>query len=253
VAVLERETGLSRIESEASAWQPDAALVHGLYDIGGIYNPLGLAPYQAYRWAVGERASPLYNLLGVKYVLTDKGEPPGDERLVPVHAAAEIDVYLNTAALPRALFITEQQVVGDHGAAWEAIHAPAFDPAETVVLEREGTRSAPEAGDAGTSSGIAFVRYGLNTVELKVASPENGWLLLSDVYYPGWRARVDGEPTPVLRANYVFRAVSVPAGEHVVKMVFAPRTWYLGLALSGVTWLGLAGAATLRIRRLRRT
>ncbi len=246
VAFLEKETSHVRIESTTPAWQPDAALVHGLYDIGGVYNPLGLAPYQAYRWAVGERASPLYNLLGVKYILSDKGGRPGDEHLVPAHATSEIDIYLNTAALPRALFVTGQQVVSDHEEAWQAIHAPSFSPTRTVVLEREGTRASPRSVETPKASHIAFARYDPNGVELRVESPASGWLVLSDVYYPGWRATVDGRPTPILRADYTFRAVSVPAGKHVVEMVFAPRTWYIGLALSVTTWLGIATAAALK-------
>ncbi|MEA3375792.1 MAG: YfhO family protein [Chloroflexota bacterium] len=257
VAYLEEDPSLFRIEDAASAWQPDAALMHGLYDIGGVYNPLALAPYEAYRWALGRRGAPLYNLLGVKYVLADKGKPPGDERLVPVYTAApEIDVYLNTAALPRALFVTSQQVVSDHTEAWKAIHAPEFDPVETIVLERnqalepsEQASSRESAAVPGEAAQIAFAGYGLNAVELTVEAPTDGWLLLSDVYYPGWRASIDGIRTPVLRADYTFRAVSVPAGSHTVRMTFAPWTWQVGLGLSLGTWLGLAAGAILRLRR----
>jgi hypothetical protein len=249
-----------RIDVTAGAWQPDAALVHGLYDIGGVYNPLGLAPYQAYRWAVGERGAPLYNLLGVEYVLAGKGEPPGDERLVPVYTAnPEIDVYRNTAALPRALLVTRAQVVDDHAAAWQAIHAPDFDPRGTVILERGqvGDRRFG-IGDAGSQVGgghVSFVRYGLNEVELAVHTPVSGWLVLSDVYYPGWRAEVDGAPAEVLRADYVFRAVPLPPGEHTVRMAFSPWTWRVGLAVSVVTWMGLGIWAGVgfknRLQRLR--
>ena len=254
VAFLEDEAGPVRIEDTASAWQPDGALFHGLYDIGGIYNPLGLAPYQAYRWAAGDRGSPLYNLLGAKYVLADKGQPPGDQRLVPVYSGSQIDIYLNTTALPRALFVTREQVASDHGEAWQAIHAPSFDPAESVVLERKGTRVSPEKTAELEATHLAFVRYGLNVVELRVETAVSGWLVLSDVYYPGWRATVDGRNSPVLRADYTFRAVSVPAGEHLVRMVFAPRTWYLGLGVSLVTWVGVAGVAlSTRFRPSRAT
>jgi hypothetical protein len=249
VAFLEQDPSFFRIEASAPAWQPDAALMYGLYDIGGIYNPLGLAPYQAYRWAVGERASPLYNFLGVKYVLTGKGNPPGDERLVLVHTGRGVDVYLNATALPRALFVTEEQVVSAHEDAWRAIHAPSFDPSETVVLERRGTWASPRRSDDQEASQIAFARYSLNNVRLTVRSPASGWLVLSDVYYPGWRAAVDGQPAPVLRANYTFRAVAVPAGEHTVEMTFAPWTWRAGLALSVTTWLVLAAGAVLRATR----
>jgi len=255
VTFLQRDSDLFRIEGAAGAWQPDAALVHGLYDAGGVYNPLGLAPYQAYRWAVGERGGPLYNLLGVKYVLANKikdgGSPPGDERLVPVYTAnPEIDVYLNTAALPRALLVYRSQVVDDHAAAWQAIHAPEFDPTQVVVLdgERRMANGGERVGDGGH---ISFVCYGLNEVELAVRTPVSGYLVLSDVYYPGWRATVDGVPAEVLRADYVFRAVLLPPGEHTVRMEFVPWTWRVGLAVSIVTWVGLvvwAGVALWRKR-----
>ncbi len=255
VIFLRRDLDLFRIEGAAGAWQPDAALVHGLYDVGGVYNPLGLAPYQAYRWAVGERGGPLYNLLGIKYVLASKGKPPGDERLVPVYTAnPEIDVYLNTAALPRAFLVYRSQVVPDHAAAWQAIHAPEFDPMETVVLEREQVGDwRLEIGDCALriaeGSHVSFVRYGLNEVELAVRTPVSGYLVLSDVYYPGWRATVDGVPAEVLRANYVFRAVLLPPGEHTVMMEFVPWTWRVGLAVSIVTWVGLGVWAGVVFRR----
>ena len=247
VDFLQGDLDLYRIESTAHAWQPDAALVFGLYDIGGIYNPLGLAPYEAYRWGVGERGDPLYNLLGTKYVLADKGQPPGDERLVPVYTANPgLDVYLNTAALPRALLAHRSQVVPDHAAAWDAIHAPDFDPAELVILE-EGEPLAADPIPGGSE--IFFQRYDLNRVELVVRTPAAGYLLLSDVFYPGWRATVDGELAEILRADYLFRALYLSPGEHVIKMAFAPHSWYLGLAVSVITWLGLVIAANRVWRR----
>jgi hypothetical protein len=249
VDFLRQDPSLFRVDDNASAWQPDAALMHGLYDIGGLYNPLGLAPYQAYRWAVGERGATLYNLLGVKYVLADKGRPPGDERLVPVYGAApEIDVYLNTAALPRALFVTCPQVTTDHEAAWQAIHSAGFEPTQRVVLEEEQLQDAVAPADcpsADPDTHISFVTYDTNRIELHVKTQVEGWLVLSEVYYPGWTARVDRAQVQLLRANYTFRAVKVPSGEHTVEMRFAPRTWRAGLVLSICTWLGLAAGAAL--------
>jgi hypothetical protein len=256
VAFLRQDRSLFRIEDNAKAWQPDAALMYGLYDIGGVYNPLSLAPYQAYRWAVGERGAPLYNLLGVKYILADKGAPPGDASLVPVYdAAPKMDVYLNTAALPRALFVTCQRVVSDHEEAWRAIHASTFDPARTVVLERDQLQDIVDPGDCASPMGgsqISFLHYGVNTIKLNVEGEVDGWLLVSDVYYPGWRAKLDGTRVAVLRADYTFRAVRVPAGDHTVEMTFAPWTWHAGLALSASTWLSLASGAALKLRSLRR-
>ncbi|MFN2271175.1 MAG: YfhO family protein [Anaerolineae bacterium] len=252
VDFLHQDTNLYRIEAVSGAWQPDAALAHGLYDVGGVFNPLGLAPYHAYlAVAKGERGGPLYNLLGVKYVLASKGKPPGDERLVPVYTEnPQIDVYLNTAALPMALLVHEATVVESHTAAWEALFAD-FDPTQTVILEESQTTGLePVAERSGTESGrIEFVRYESNEIVLAVETPASGWLVLSEVYYPGWQATVDGEAVKVLRADYAFRAVTLSPGEHIVKMTFTPLTWRVGLAVSAVTWGGMAAWATWEIKR----
>jgi hypothetical protein len=253
VDFLHQDTNLYRIEAISGAWQPDAALAHGLYDIGGVFNPLGLAPYHAYlAIAKGERGGPLYNLLGVKYVLASKGKSPGGERLVPVYTEnPQIDVYLNTAALPMALLVHEARVVESHTAAWEALFAD-FDPTQTVILEEsQATDLGPGiARRSGIESGrIEFVRYESNEIVLAVETPANGWLVLSEVYYPGWQATVDGEAAKVLRADYAFRAVALSPGEHIVKMTFTPLTWRAGLAISAVTLGALAAWATWEIKR----
>ena len=235
---LRQDTDLFRVEAAAGAWQPDAAMEYGLYDIGGVYNPLELAPYRAYRWAaVGERDASLYNLMGVKYVLADKGALSDDEGLELLYTKnRQIDVYLNPNALPRAFMVHRSQIVADHTAAWQAIHTPEFDPAQMVVLEH-GT---PLAADPGAEKAtVSFLRYGLNEIELEACTPVSGFLVLSDVYYPGWRATVDGLPAEVLRADYVFRAVSLLPGEHTVRMVFDPWPWRVGLIVSLITWVCL--------------
>jgi uncharacterized membrane protein YfhO len=75
-----------------------------------------------------------------------------------------------------------------------------------------------------------------------------------DNYYPEWRAAVDGEPAPVVRANLAFRAVPVPAGDHVVMMHFEPRALRAGVLVSVTLLLGLTaiGAGSLVMERRRR-
>jgi hypothetical protein len=253
VDFLRQDANLYRIESISGAWQPDAALTHGLYDIGGVFNPLGLAPYHAYlAVAKGERGAPLYNLLGAKYVLAPKDKAPGGERLVSVYTEnPQIDIYLNTTSLPMALLVHEAKVVESHTAAWEALFE-SFDPTQTVILEKsQAVRLNPEGEQPSEPSGgtIEFVRYESNEIVLAVETPANGWLVLSEVYYPGWRATVDGQAVKVLRADYTFRAVALSPGEHIVKMTFAPWTWRVGLAVSATTWIGLATWAMWKIKR----
>ena len=61
--------------------------------------------------------------------------------------------------------------------------------------------------------------------------------MLLDSYYPGWRAYVDGKQAEILRANYAFRAVRVPAGKHRVEFVYRPRSFYAGLSVTSVALL----------------
>ena len=103
VEYLRSDPNATRIENTSGAWQPDAALMQRLNDVGGIFNPLELSAYETYLGGMGNRGSPLYNFLGAKYVLAPKDQPPGDASFVPVfNADPSIDVYLNTRAMPRA-------------------------------------------------------------------------------------------------------------------------------------------------------
>ena len=249
VDFLRADQNAYRIENAASAWQPDAALMHGLSDIGGIFNPLGLANYETYRGGMGNRGSALYNFLGAKYVLAKKNAPPGDASFVPVfNADPQIDVYLNTKALPRVLLIDDVQIVKSGEAAWQAIHVPDFDPSRSVVVE---SAEALAVGPAGGDKTLAVGAMQNNRVELAVTTATPTLLVLSDVYYPGWVATIDDQPTPIYPANFAFRAVRVPAGSHRVVFQFEPMSWRVGLVVTVVTLLGLIGLSVAAWRRRR--
>jgi uncharacterized membrane protein YfhO len=75
-------------------------------------------------------------------------------------------------------------------------------------------------------------------VVLRVRAAEAGPLVLSDTYYRGWTATVDGRRTPILRANLFFRMVCVPAGDHVVEFTFRQPRFHLGLGITVTTVIG---------------
>lgn len=247
IEFLRADGNVFRIENASSAWQPDAALMHGLNDIGGIFNPLGLANYETYRGGMGNRGSALYNFLGAKYVLANKNDPPGDASFVPVfNADPQIDVYLNTKALPRAMLIDTVQIVRSGEAAWQAIHAAEFDPSQTVVIESaEDFTVGPASGDKT----LAFGAMTNNRVELAVTTSAETMLVLSDVFYPGWIATIDDRSTPIYPANFAFRAVRVPSGSHRVVFEFSPASWAIGLAVTAITLAGLLGGVLINQRR----
>ncbi|MFQ5576545.1 MAG: YfhO family protein, partial [Anaerolineae bacterium] len=246
LAFLRQNLGLSRVEVTTDVWhvwQPNFALLYGLYDAWGLYNPLTLADTSRYWQQVGPRRSAAYSFLGVKYIIAGKGGAPADGDIVPVfNADPGINIYLNRGALPRALFVSQAIFAPSHQAAWEALKSPQFNPAATVILEDVPPAWAVN-GPADGDARLEWLDYTLHHVSVAVAAGGPGYLVLSDAYFPGWRATVDGRPAPLYRANYAFRAVPVPAGEHVVAFNFKPVSWVIGLALSGLTLAGLAFAA----------
>jgi hypothetical protein len=153
----------------------------------------------------------------------------------------------------RTFVVGEYVVEPDDEAALARLMAPEFDPAQTVIVDREpGCDVSPEAGD-GTAE---FGDYSGNRVTIGVETPKAGLVVLTDPWYPGWRASVDGNPAEIVRAYTVFRAVCVPAGEHDVTFQFRPTSWYVGglISLAGWGGLGIVGAAAfLQSRRTGQT
>jgi hypothetical protein len=239
ISFLKSDASLYRIDTRTDIWhlwQPNTALLHDIFDVAGLVNPLSLADYDRYLTGIPHRSSPLYDFLNAKYVIAPKDVVLDWDRFVPVFDAdPALNVYLNQNAMPRALVVHQAIVVPDHEAAFTALHMPDFDPTTQVILE---TGDGLDVTPAGAAT-IHVDSYQLNLIRLHVDTPADGYLVLSEVWYPGWQAEVDGQPVPVLRADYAFRAVRLPAGQHHVAVRFTPTSWKVGLVISGITALGL--------------
>ncbi|MDM8526613.1 YfhO family protein [Anaerolineales bacterium HSG24] len=199
-------------------------------------------------------------LVGARYMLT-LGQMGADVAATypAVYQADDGMVYHNQHPLPRA-FIVHQAIVADTpDEALSHFQIRSVNPADTVVLENEPNQNAQVldlTGDAlasGNLSGLAnsghdheqatISNENPQQIEIQVSLSQDGYLVLLDSFYPGWQATVNGQPSPIYRANYINRAVFVPAGEHVVQFRYRPWSFRLGLILAGLTWLILVGLA----------
>ena len=138
-------------------------------------------------------------------------------------------LYRNNLALPRALMVPGAEMVQSPEEVLERLQQEGFDPRKTVVLE------GPEGARQGGSEAPGDVRVMSRTngsTKLDVRARSYGFLLLNELSYPGWTAYLDGQRVRVWRANYLFRAVEIPPGDHVVEFRFEPDSLKLGLALS---------------------
>jgi uncharacterized membrane protein YfhO len=107
-----------------------------------------------------------------------------------------------------------------------------FNPSSEVVISGQGQDIIGQNADSARNT--IFNKYTSDLIEISTQSKQDGFLVLSDTYYPGWRAWVDGVESVVFRANYDFRAVSLPKGEHTVIFQFTSRYLNLGLLISSV-------------------
>ncbi|MGC9521871.1 MAG: YfhO family protein [Anaerolineae bacterium] len=251
---LKQDPNWYRVDVDASArglLSPPVLLSEGFEVPQGSGNPMELFSYTQFYWAIPYKGAPVYQLLGVKYIVVPKGAPPGGDGIWPVYTEAPwVDVHLNTNALPRAWLVYTTRPVATIEEAYAVVFDEAFRPAEVAAIE-----NGPLLENQGT--GTLEVRvYGPNRAEFIVRTSEEALLVLSDMHYPGWVASVDGISTPLYKANGIFRGVIVPRGEHLIAMRYRPRSFRLGVGLASVamlTLLSVPGKRLLQfVRRSRR-
>ncbi len=132
-------------------------------------------------------------------------------------------------SLPRVFIVPNARFMNDDDRLMEELAV--FDPSSETVISGSGKdvvgrTLAPDEWKASVS------RYTADEVEIRTHSVKDGFLVLSDTYYPGWRATVDGITRPILRANYDFRALVLPRGDHVVLFRYRPSSFLIGLFIS---------------------
>lgn len=187
----------------------------------------------------GERG--VYDLAGVTHYL--RQGPPPFEDLELLHRAEDgTTLSRSRTALPRAFLVQRARVVTDD----EALEAvlDADQPFREIAFLATGEpleRPECEGSVRPSSSGAQHLA-------LDVRACDDSYLIVSDSYYPGWRATVDGQDTPIHRADHSLRAVRLSPGEHHVRFDYKPLSFRAGLLLSLLGWAGL-GFMWLKARR----
>ena len=161
---------------------------------------------------------------------------------IPGFGAEAIRVYRVPDALPRAYVVSGTRLA-DGNEAYVTLLDPAFDARREVILADRP----PVPHDPAFTGSASIAELAADRARLEVELSSSGYAVLVDSYDPGWRATVDGAPAEVLRANVAFRAVPVPAGRHVVELVYRPPLVRIGIAvMAGAILLATIGAVSRR-------
>ena len=154
-----------------------------------------------------------------------------------IPTGTKIYVYENTNYLPKLKFYKNFVVVSTSTEAADKL-ANVIDISNQLVITDVdgGIGYEPRSGETLNST-IILEKYSNTEIVAKTKTEENGMLYLSDSYYPGWKAYIDGNETEIFNANVAFRAIALPKGEHEVKFYYVPKRLYLGLFIGGITLL----------------
>ncbi len=205
-----------------------------------------------------------WELLNVKYVITWRQKLFVPSTIIFQEPAGDGTTYVHRLDQvgPRAWLALRAEIVDDE-TMLQKLADPNLDRRHVALLEPDAEPyvrqiinvsdlQPGESGDDGlgvdqsisrtpsalsATSQISRLTSHASGLGYQVTTPGPALLIFSEIYFPGWQATVDGQPAPLLRADYILRAVPVPAGEHTVELTFRPLSFTVGALISGVTLL----------------
>ncbi|RJQ37715.1 hypothetical protein C4559_03200 [Candidatus Microgenomates bacterium] len=194
----------------------------------------------------------ILDLLGVKYVL-DRKENPSSEKTFPIghfnliHQEDGWRVFENTKAIPRMFLAKNYKYIKNKEDFENIFFEKNFNPLKTILLEEKINNFPLENIDMKEEK-LDLISYKPQKVIAKTNTLSQNLLFISDNFYPGWKAFVDGKETKIYRANFVFRAIVIPKGEHEIEFRYNPYSFQIGLY---ITVFGIILLSTIFLLRKR--
>lgn len=180
-----------------------------------------------------------WELFAVKYVFSER-----DSFRVPSEIMAEgtdsqglYKLHRLTDPRPFAHLLYKADVVDSDAFANALLNDPNYNPRTSIILQGNPGMPLPAEPGEGTAT---ITNYQPESFTIDVTTDENAILSLAHIDYPGWRATLDDEPVPLLRAYGNLTAIAVPEGDHTVRLVYDPTSYKIGVVMSTITWLILS-------------
>ena len=208
-----------------------------------LFNHDKAPPHYALPLVVGgEVDATLWGLLNVRYLVTDhqQREPGPGWNLVGQLREDGPLLFENEELLPRA-FVVYETVVED-----DPLRLRAIDVARQALVERP----IPElVGSTGEPVAATVVSESPRQVVIQASTSQPGLLVLSDAFYPGWTATINGNPAEIHRVDLALRGVLLPSGDHTIVFQYQPRWFQVGVVMSLVGWLVVLALLLPRLMR----
>ncbi|MDX1521758.1 MAG: YfhO family protein, partial [Anaerolineae bacterium] len=212
-----------------------AASVYNLPDLTGN-TPLQLAASQQFFDTMP--AWRLWQLMSVRYVVDERDI--ADEGLTPVFDDEQLRVFEMGDPFPWAWFVSRVEVIADVEQTIDRLAADVFDLRRAVIVAEPLAANLEVPEDGGSTVEIKALTP--TSFQAEVSTSTEQLLVVSQIYYPGWRARLNDQPVDLVRANEVLQGVVIPPGRHRLDLNFWPASflWGSGISIGGfLLWVGL--------------
>ncbi len=196
---------------------PNVNLIHGIQSVN-LHTPLFINRYwelmQLYLEGKNEK---ILNLLNVKYIFHENNS-----------------IVLNKQVMPRAFVVHQTRFLKNKSDILKALASDTFNPEHEVILE--GKQKNMNSPSGANFSPVEILNYSPDEISIEANLKHEGYLVLSDTYYPGWKASVDGKETKIYIGNYALRAIHLGKGNHKIQFYYRPASFKAGIlvSLSGV-------------------
>jgi hypothetical protein len=229
-----------RVYPAGALFSESRILAFGIESVGG-YHPAKLKIYNDFLQRTNNAGTlPLMRMLNVKYLLSP--QPINFPGLIQIRQGKmktgrgnlPVTLYELDDFQPRAWFVGNVEVHTGKNLPWGTFTAQSFDPGRTAFISQTDIGS----NRSFTLGSVTDIQYSLHELTVKTKSTAEGFLVISEVYYPlRWKAKIDGKEVKYFETNGVIRGLIVPPGNHEVKFVYDRSSFRKGITISTVVFL----------------
>ncbi|HWE48995.1 MAG TPA: YfhO family protein [Bryobacteraceae bacterium] len=205
-------------------------------------------------WGGGPSVLNNYSKLGIREDLLNVGfliRPASTPDPNPVYQDGRWKVYANPRSFPRGWLVHKTVVDTAPDGVFRRLDDPAINLHETALLDAPLPPDLARGldGVAGLAESVQFRSYEANRLAVDVTSEKPGLLVLSEMFYPGWHATVNGKPADIYKVDGALRGILTPQGASRIELSYAPFSIYAGAAITGLTFLAVLAGVFLNWRK----
>ena len=227
--------------AQSIASKSDIELVNG-------YDPSYTRLYQDFLWLSGNQSisnnpnyglvidipdiSDIHNLnilrlLNIKYIITEK--EPNTIGLYKVYSQNNLSIYEVNETMQRAFIVRDARIIQNKSEIFNVLQDNNFNITEEIILEQN---PGVPIHNEGKFENVKIARYTPNRIDLEINMTNPGFLVLSEIWYPGWKAYDNNRKSEVYKTDYALRSIFVVEGEHHISFIYEPESYSIGKKIS---------------------